>query len=126
MSVTRLLLSGLLVTSGLILAAFTLHGAFDTWQVQASGAQGPPIKPWATHTYGASGRLVATSSDAPKPGLSKTPGRASPKPDGDPKADARARRKRQAEKRQAQKAQRAKQPSPQQAALQWPWNWFGN
>ena len=39
MSVTKLLFSGLLVASGLILGAFTLHGAFaPEWEVQASAS----------------------------------------------------------------------------------------
>ena len=37
MSVAKLLLSGLLVASGLILGAFTLHAAFaPEWEVRAS------------------------------------------------------------------------------------------
>jgi hypothetical protein len=38
MSLARLLLSGFLVASGLILGAFTLHNRFaPTWEVQATG-----------------------------------------------------------------------------------------
>ncbi|MBO0765136.1 MAG: hypothetical protein J2P50_11180 [Hyphomicrobiaceae bacterium] len=40
MSVAKLFLSGLLVASGLTLAAFTLHKRFaPRWEVQATGAR---------------------------------------------------------------------------------------
>jgi hypothetical protein len=132
MSVTRLLISGLLVASGLILAAFTLHGAFDAGQVQASG--GPPLKPWATNTVGAGGGRVAAGKEAPE-GIKAQSAQTGAKPDvkfSDAKssnaatADAKAaKRKRRMEKQAAEQAQRTK-PPPQQAALQWPWSWFGN
>jgi hypothetical protein len=117
MSVTRLLLSGLLVASGLILAAFTLHGAFDPhWPMHASGATGPALKPWSTNT-------VIKPDAAPQ---------AAPAQDAKATADARAaalaRKKKLAEKRRAEKqlAEQKAKEQPQQAALQWPWNWLGN
>jgi hypothetical protein len=133
MSVTRLLLSGLLVASGLILAAFTLHGSFDARQMQASSAQGPALKPWSTNTFEAGGRLVAASAGKSEQQLPQAqPARPGPKLDGKrpgasaaAKAATAAKARRLAEKRLAEKALKAKQP-PQQAALQWPWNWLGN
>jgi hypothetical protein len=116
MSVVRLLISGLLVASGLVLAAFTLHGAFDGGQVQASG--GPALKPWSTNTLPGS---VGGKASPPQTGS---------QPDAKPSAaasDAKAaKKKKRAEKGPSEQAQKSKQP-PQQAALQWPWSsWFGN
>jgi hypothetical protein len=126
MSVARLLISGLLVASGLVLAAFTLHGAFDARQVHASG---PPLKPWSTDTIGAGGRRVTqqgqpktTAGTAPKADVAPSGATADAKA-----AAAKARRKRLAEKQAAEKklAEEAKaKQQPQQTALQWPWNWF--
>lgn len=145
MSVARLLLSGLLVASGLILAAFTLHGSFDSRQTQASAAQGPALKPWSTNTFEAGGRLAPASPDrSERQPPQAQAARASLKPDSKPPgaaaagrtaADAKAAavkaRRRLAERRRAEKrlaeeqAQKAKQQA-QQAALQWPWSLFGN
>ena len=99
MSVIRLLISGLMVASGLTLGAFTLNGAFDARPTQASGSA---LKPWATTT---------------------SPGKASPSTAA---TDAKeTKKKRRAEKRPTEQAQKTKQP-PQQAAGVWPWSWFGN
>ena len=129
MSVIRLLISGLLVASGLVLAAFTLHGAFDGGQVQASG--GPPLKPWSTNTFATGGRVVAASA-APRSESGKAPPpQSGSQPDAKPPAaaasDAKsARKKKRAEKRASEQAQKSK-PAPQQTAFQWPWSsWFGN
>lgn len=117
MSVMRLLISGLLVASGLILAAFTLHGAFDGWQLQTAGASGPALSPWSTNTLKAGDRRVSTSADAPESGQS----RAQPSKTG-AKADAKA-----SGKRKRTEKRPAAQPPKQQAASQWPWSgWLGN
>jgi hypothetical protein len=135
MSVTRLLICGLLVASGLTLGAFTLHGAFDERQVATAGtpggAPGPALKPWFTSTFGAKGGPVAVGADAPDPRLPKmqarqagakpaarAPGAAAP----DGKA---AKKKRRTEKRPTEPTRKTKQ-QPQQTASQWPWSWFGN
>jgi hypothetical protein len=97
LSVIRLLISGLLVASGLTLGAFTLYGAFDARPTQASG-----LKPWAT----------TTSPHKTAPGTAATDAKETKK-------------KRRAEKRPAEPTQKTKQP-PQQAAAEWPWSWFGN
>ena len=129
MSVARLLISGLLVASGLVLAAFTLYGAFDGGQVQASG--GLPLKPWSTNTFGARGRLVAASVAPGSEGGKAPPPQTGSQPDAKPPSaaasDAKAaKKKKRAEKRSSEQAQKSKQP-PQQAAFQWPWSgWFGN
>jgi hypothetical protein len=130
MSVARLLISGLLVASGLVLAAFTLHGAFDARQVQASA-----LKPWSTDTLGAKGRRAApdaqpkaTAGTAFKADVTSAGAPTDAKATADAKAAAKARRKQLAEKRAAEKKAadeaKAKQQQPQQTALQWPWNWF--
>jgi hypothetical protein len=129
MSVTRLLMSGLLVASGLILASFTLHGAFDA---PAGAVAGPALKPWSTSTFGAGGRPVAASADAQEAGSKSQRPRTGAKPgakaaDVAPsvaEADTRtAKKKPRAEKRPTEQAQKTKQ---QQAASEWPWSWFGN
>jgi hypothetical protein len=132
MSVTRLLFCGLLVASGLILAAFTLHGAFDGRPAGAASAvAGPALKPWSTNTFGAKGGPVAVSADAPEPGSSKAqPPQAGAKPGARPPGaatpDAKAaKKKRRTAKRPAEPTPKAKQ-QPQQTASQWPWSWFGN
>jgi hypothetical protein len=132
MSVTRLLVSGLLVASGLVLAAFTLHGAFDARQVQASS--GPTLKPWSTDIFGAGGRRVVTSTDAPEPAPKAMVTEASPKLNAKASmapsaatADAKVKKKKRTEKRQTtpvEEAQKTKQQQSQQASLQWPWSWF--
>lgn len=133
MSVMRLFICGLLVASGLILAAFTLHGAFDGRQVHAS--DGPALKPWSTSTVGAGGRPVAASVGAPGAGTSKPqPPQTGSKPrakapsaaPGAATADTKtARKKPRAEQRSTEQARKTKQ-QPQQTASQWPWSWFGN
>ena len=92
MSVIRLLISGLLVASGLTLGTLTLYGAFDAPANRTAGAQGPVLKPWATKTS----PTVATS-DAKKS-------------------------KRRSEKRPVEQAQKPKRPPQQAAAeWPWSW-----
>jgi hypothetical protein len=145
MSVARLLLSGLLVASGLILGAFTLHGYFDPqWlerQAAAAGQRLPASEAkWVTSVQDRSRvmSVVAKGTEGSKP--AKTPPkaetRAEAKPDAKPpsQADAdaeKARRrlaaKKLAEKRKAEEADKAeKAKGSQQATFQWPWNWFSN
>lgn len=107
MSVARLLLSGLMVASGLILAAFTLHGTFDTrWPLQAFNPRQPPLAPWATQ--------ISRASEAQPPDTRTI---------ASDKARKRTTSKRRAAKRAAEKAQNAAKPPTQQAAFWWPWKW---
>jgi hypothetical protein len=127
-------LSGLLVASGLILGAFTLHGSFvpqSPQQVPAAGTRAPAREEWVTTTRAVAGSAVVQRTDAPRPADLMKP---DAKPAGATDADAAAERerkqlaaKKRAEKRlaEAQKLEKAKQPQPQQATLQWPWSWFG-
>lgn len=145
MSVAKLLLAGLLVASGLILGAFTLHGYFDPqWlerQAAAAGQRLPASEAkWVTSVQDRSRvmSVVAKGTEGSKP--AKTPPkaetRAEAKPDAKPpsQADAdaeKARRrlaaKKLAEKRKAEEADKAeKAKGSQQATFQWPWNWFSN
>ena len=134
MSVTRLLLSGLLVASGLILGAFTLHGAFappSPLFMQATGPRGPVGQAWVTTTRAAGGSAEVQKADMLR--LQSASLRQDAKPPGTAAADAKtaaekARRRQAAKKRaekrlmEAQKLEKAKQ-QPQQATFQWPWNW---
>jgi hypothetical protein len=133
MSVARLLLSGLLVASGLILGAFTLHGAFAPQLpllMQATGPRGPVGEAWVTTTRAAAGSAVVQKADTPRlqPASQQDAKPASTAAADAKAAEEKARRrqaaKRRAEKRltEAQKVEKAKQ-QPQQATFQWPWNW---
>jgi hypothetical protein len=141
MSSARLLFSGSLVASGLILGAFTLHGTFD----HRTGRQGPQpqaepkaINAFQTRTQVAPVERVAQDA-IPQPALVKSEARPEPKAADAMSPEAKAARaearrklaeKRKAEKAEKEKAEREKlakqQSPPQQATLQWPWNWFGN
>jgi hypothetical protein len=152
MSVAKLLLSGLLVASGLILGAFTLHGYFDPeWlerQAAAAGQRSPAGMPkWSTSVDDRS-RVMSIVPEGSGPSKPAKPGpnpdaradaRADAKPDARPpsRADADAEKakrrlaaKKLAEKRKAEEAQKAekeeKAKASQQATFQWPWNWLGN
>ena len=141
MSVAKLLLSGLLVASGLILGAFTLHGYFDPqWLERQAAAAGQRLPAgeakWVTSVRDR-GRVMSIVSEGTGPSQP-----AKPAPKADPKADTKppsqadadtekARRrlaaKKLAEKRKAEEAQKAeKAKQSQQATFQWPWNWFSN
>jgi hypothetical protein len=148
MSVAKLLLSGLLVASGLILGAFTLHGYFDPeWlerQAAAAGQRSPAGVPkWSTSVDDRN-RVMSIVPEGSGPSKPAKPGpnpdaradaRADAKPPSRADADAeKARRrlaaKKLAEKRKAEEAQKAqkaeKAKGSQQATFQWPWNWLGN
>lgn len=130
MSSLRLLLSGSLVASGLVLGAFTLHGAFDPQKSQKrAGASEPKgIDAFRTTTEPAGsdkGAVKAVARPEAKPADTMTA--------EEKAARAEARRKlaekRRAERVEKEKAAKAKEePPPQQATLTWPWNWtwFGN
>jgi hypothetical protein len=87
MSVTKLLLSGFLVASGLILGAFTLHAAFaPKWEVQASAVSRPYSRPQPVELPPEADRVVARDvPDNWAPRLIKAP---DPRPAAvvDPKA----------------------------------------
>jgi hypothetical protein len=142
MSSLRLLLSGSLVASGLVLGAFTLHGAFDPQGSQKQAAErsepvGEPkgVSAFQTKTYFAGGEKGAEDA-------ARRAGKAGAMPEAKPtdtmiaeeKAARAAVRRKLAEKRRAEKAENEKadkakrEPPPQQATLAWPWNWnwFGN
>jgi hypothetical protein len=137
MSSLRLLLSGSLVASGLILGAFTLHGAFDPdlRQKQLKSAHseardGPKVNAFQTRTHFASG---AKGGQDATPKVVKPTARPETKAAGTMTAEDKAARaaerrklaeKRRAEREEKERAAKAKQqPQPQQATLQWPWNW---
>jgi hypothetical protein len=141
MSVAKLLLSGLLVASGLILGAFTLHGYFDPqWlerQAAAAGQRMPASEAkWVTSVQDRSRvmSVVAKGAEATQP--AKTAPKADAKSDAKPpsqadadaeKAKRRLAAKKLAEKRKTEEAQKAeKAKESQQATFQWPWNWFSN
>jgi hypothetical protein len=149
MSVAKLLLSGLLVASGLILGAFTLHGYFDPqWlerQAAAAGQRLPASEAkWVTSVQdrGRVMSVVAKGTEGAKPAkpAPKAETKADTKPEAKPPSQAnadaeKARRrlaaKKLAEKRKAGEAQKAEKAAEnakgsRQATFQWPWNWFSN
>lgn len=134
MSSVTLLLSGSLVASGLILGAFTLHGAFDPPRTQArAAAQGDPKGGNAFQTT--TRAAVGEASQAARAGA-RSDAKPADAADAQVAAAKAAANRQLAEKRRAEKAERekaekaakARQEAAQQATLQWPWNWnlFGN
>jgi hypothetical protein len=135
MSSLRLLLSGSLVASGLILGAFTLHGAFDPhWRqkqlksAHSEAPNGPKVNAFQTRTHFASG---GKSGQDATPKVVNPTARPDAKSAGTMTAEEKAARaaarrklaeKRRAEREEKERAAKAKQ-QPQQATLQWPWNW---
>ena len=144
MSVAKLFLSGILVASGLILGAFTLHGYFDPqWQLrqmQAAETRGRVSGAWTTSTHVAAGRTAQKEAASAQPKAEKTglkPDAGAPNPEAaEAKAAAANARKRLAEKKlaekkaaekqQAEEARKAEQATQKQATFQWPWSWFAN
>jgi hypothetical protein len=143
MSSLRLLLSGSLVASGLVLGAFTLHGAFDPQgpQKQAAGRSEPAREPKGVSAFQT--RTHFTGSEKGAEDTAPRAARAGARPEAKPAdtmtaeekaARAAAARRKLAEKRRAERAEQEKaakakqEPPPQQATLAWPWNWnwFGN
>jgi hypothetical protein len=115
MSVAKLLLSGLLVSSGLILGAFTLHGHFASqWEVQAtvpSDSQGEPQVAALLEPGSVAASDTVSDNWTPKLVRADDPPTAA-------EVEARKARKRLlekklAEKRQAQKKDQAKPEEPQ-------------
>ena len=102
MSVAKLLLSGLLVASGLILGAFTLHAWLaPEWEVQASGAARPYGKTQPVDALAEPDRVAA--GDVPDnwaPRLTKTDPKSAAALDEAAKAKKRLADKKLAEKRQ--------------------------
>lgn len=112
MSVAKLLLSGVLVASGIILGAFTLHAAFaPAWDVQAFAAVRREARPQpAAEVFQERDRIIA--ADVPDnwaPRLIKTP---DPKPPVTTDAD-KAKKKLAEKNEKNDKKKRAKQEDPQ-------------
>jgi hypothetical protein len=124
MSSAKLLLSGSLVASGLILGSFTLYGAFDqsypTRQGQTAGRQ-PQGGPKGVGAFQTRTRFEPGTRPADAASVEARAARAA--------ARRKLAEKRKAEKEKAEKEKLAKaeeqKPEAQQATLQWPWEWFG-
>ena len=127
MSVAKLLLSGLLVASGIILGAFTLHGYFaPRWEVQATAMTEDGVP----QTAG-----VFQEQSRPAPGAI-VPDRWTPKlmrAEPDAEAEAVKARKRQAEKKAAERRLAQKKPKEEeekeeepQTVFPWLWNLLAN
>jgi hypothetical protein len=123
MSVAKLLLSGLLVASGLILAAFTLHNQFaPKWEAQATGLHARERELLATVQE----RDGAATADKALGAWTLQLVRAEPEATMDASAASTARKrpgKKLAEKRP--KKEEAEQEEPQ-AMLPWLWNLLAN
>jgi flagellar biosynthesis GTPase FlhF len=145
MSVAKLFLSGILVASGLVLGAFTLHGYFDPrWhlrQTEAAETRARVSGAWTTSTHVAAGHAVAREVATAQPRAEKTgfrPDAAAPNPEAAEAkaAEVKARKRlaekklaeqKVAEKRQAEEARKAeKAAAEQRTTFKWPWNWFAN
>jgi hypothetical protein len=131
MSVAKLLLSGLLVASGLILGTFTLHGYLDPqWlqrQMQAANPHDSGAK-WvlSIEEQSPSEAEIAPEEGGPRHGPIKTALR----PDAADAKAAAAKAKKLADKKLAEKKlaekRRAEQKAKEQTASQWPWNWLSS
>ena len=112
MSVAKLLLSGLLVASGLILGAFTLHARFaPEWEVQAFPAPGypPSIDALAGHDRAPEG--LVPNNWAPR--LI----RSDPKPPAVSDVEAVKAKKRLADKKLAEKRHKPDQPKQEEQTV---------
>jgi hypothetical protein len=115
MSVTKLLLSGLMVASGLILGAFTLHARFaPEWEVQASAAGRPDGRPLSADVPQMPDRT--TASDVPDnwaPRLIKS----DPRPPAVSDVEAAKAKKKLADKKPAEKRQKPDTAKPEQQTV---------
>jgi hypothetical protein len=143
MSSLKLLISGSLVASGLVLGAFTLHGAFEPSSVKAAGRQEARSEPKgiaAFQTKTESGGQDSALKTLVKAGAkqeAKAPPKSADAQADEAKARAAEERRRRAEQKRAEKAEKEKaereklakanqEAQPRQATL-WPWDyWFGN
>jgi hypothetical protein len=130
-----MLLSGVLVAGGLILAAFTVQGYLDpNWAQRqlaaAAGQQERSAEPKTVNAFHSRSRFIAstteTRSPPAKPPIVKAsvrPSKAAEAPPTDPKASTKRHLKKKA-------VERTKEPPPppqrQASAFQWPWKLFGN
>jgi hypothetical protein len=132
MSVARLLFSGLLVASGLILGAFTLHGHFaPRWAPQIEAAS-PGASGWEARALVTGDVASPDKARLLKAGVQA--GSVAPrvaKPAADTKARKRLAEKKLAEKRLAAQKQaeqkkiaEAKRQEKQEAALPSLWDWL--
>lgn len=133
MSLVRLLLSGLLVASGLILATFTLHGYLDPqWAQRQAQSAGVAERPGETrHVNAFQGRSRFVSSRADPAGSA---GKLQPVADTPVKAKSNATvaaaktapKPSATRKKAAERPRKAPPPQQQQASFQWPWSFFSN
>ncbi len=139
MSVGTMLLSGVLVASGLVLGTFTLHGYLDSdWaqmQLAASAANSKPaaVVQATTEQFPSRSRFVARDAAAElRPSAVKANGKPAATPtvrQAETKtATAKSAAKPAIKKKVADKQKQQQPPPAQQASLQFPWNWklFGN
>jgi hypothetical protein len=132
MSVARLLVSGVMVASGLLLGAFTLHGYLDPQWQQRQMQAARVTEPWAASTRPVAGGALVTGTPAsPRP----TPAKAAAKPaaPGPEQAEAQAAaakarkllaEKKRAEKKKADEAAKAEKAKGQQAQQTTLWDWL--
>jgi hypothetical protein len=142
MTSTRLLISGSLVASGVVLGAFTLHGAFEPPQKPRlpSASVSRALTDFEATVPKAVAEIMSRSAvaETPRPAAPQVvkattrPPEVKPAEAAGPRVAATksAARRRLAEKRQAEKLKAEKEKATakarqgaQQATLQWPWNW---
>jgi hypothetical protein len=118
MSVARLLLSGFLVASGLILGAFTLHNRFaPTWEVQATGPRERD------------GELLAAGQARDRPRATEsalgdwTPRLLRAEPEAETKVGPAAKVRKRLEKKLAEKRPKNEKDKPEEPQTVFPWLW---
>jgi hypothetical protein len=127
MSLARLFLSGVLVASGLILGAFTLHGYLDPdWaQRRMTVAGARASEPPAVDAFSNRSQFVARQGEGTSPLVAPPAKTATKSPSA--KADSKAPAKPVVKKKVAEKpAKQENAKPPQQASVGFPWNLFSN
>jgi hypothetical protein len=118
MSVARLLLSGFLVASGLILGAFTLHNQFaPKWEVQATGPRERD------------GELLAAAQGRDRPRAAEsalgdwTPQLVRAAPEAETEVGPAAKARKRLEKKAADKRPKKEEDKPEEPQALFPWLW---
>ncbi|HEY7550599.1 MAG TPA: hypothetical protein VH913_13925 [Hyphomicrobiaceae bacterium] len=118
MSVARLLFSGLLVASGLILGAFTLHNRFaPTWEVQATGPRERDGELFAAVQAGDRPRAAASAFGDWTPQLVRA------KPEAETDVGSAAKVTKRLGKKLAEKRPKKEKDNPEEPQTVFPWLW---
>jgi hypothetical protein len=131
MAIARLLVAGIMVASGIVLGTFAALGYLDpNWtqnQLAAASKREPPADPKSAINTFRRTRFVANETEAPsqpkpQPPVVKAPAKPTPRAAETASVEQKHIVKTSATKKPAKQPVQAQQA----AAVQWPWNLFGN